>query len=507
MEGQTSAIQQATPEDLEKYLFEQELRRWREEEFLRFYRPQSYQLAFHESVAHRRLSHGGVRSGKTLTNLVDIVWRCMGLDFGTSWATWTPSFLHSIKTPQYWRVAGPGMQEHVLKVLIEWLRKICPRDTLEGDRFNYSTQTHQLRWKNGSWIEAMSYDQEEGKGAGRPLHGYLLDESHKAPKYFRKQCNNRLIDFDGLGFASGCPEDGITWEYDWYDKAHNGDPDTQAYQFPTIENKYLPKGAIERIKKDYDFDERILRVVLYGDFVAIGGLIYEMLHSSIHKREAKDIGVQPDWPIYVSIDPGIQKAHAVIWGAVGPGRQFHVFREASIGRDTQTQTMKELAWAIRDKSRDERIHGFCFDPNWNWNNRVATNKLDEPYNLERELRTALKEVGYEDVPLIPARKDRVAWFGIDEVKKYLRSNETIKRPLLTFSHDVPETWQQMASYQCIPQKQTQQNDHRPRIRKVDDDFCDAVRYLLTSPGVEYVGYGGGGVVLSEVVEDEYGVAW
>lgn len=498
-----------------KHLYEQERNRWLEEEQLRFYVPQSYQEPFHLSERHRRLVHGGVRSGKTVSVCAHIIWSCIGTDFGTSWASWVPPWVKDIKTPQFWRACSDGMNESVLKVLVEWFKKMTPREFLEGGEFNYSQSTHILRFKNGSWVEFMSYDQEEGKASGRPLHGVWMDESHKCPRTFRKQCLNRLIDYHGTAIASCCPEDGITWETEWYDLAQAGDPDTAAFQFPTVENEYMypdrdkskPSPAIEQIKKDYDHDERLLRVVLHGDFIAIGGLIYEMLHAQTHKLASIDVGVQPDWPVYVSIDPGIQKPHAVIWAKCGPGTQLHVFREAEVGRESVTQTMKELAWEIRFKSKDERIAGFCFDPNWDWNNKTVATATGEPFNLEKELRKALDEVGYTEVPLYKARKDRLMWFGIDQVKALLRKDESIKRPLLTFDpENVEMTWNQMRKYQCVPQKQTQQDAHRPRIRKVDDDFCDCIRILVTSP-VEFAVTGGSPKLFSNVSYDDYGLGF
>ena len=498
-----------TPDEVAAEFYRQNRRRWVEEEGLRFYEPQPFQLAYHDSTAIRRLVHGGVRAGKTMSVVADMIWHCIGKDFDTGWATWVPDWIDDVKTPQFCRACSDGMHESVLKVVVEWFKKMIPRHMLEGDRFNYSEKDHILRFKNGSWIEMMSYDQEEGKASGRPLHRIWLDESHKCPQTFRKQCLNRLIDYHGTMDASCCPEDGITWENEWYEQAHNGDPDTAALQFPTIENKYLTEAAIEQIRKDYDYDERLLRVVLHGDFIAIGGLIYEMLSSEGHKRSADEIGIQPDWPTFVSVDPGIQKAHAVVWAKLGPGRQFHIFREASVGRDSVTQTMKQLVWEIRDKSRDAPIAGFCFDPAWDWNNKTVQTKEGEAFNLEREFRKALDEVGYQDVPLYKSRKDRQGWFGIDQVKALLRKDDSVKRPLLTFDpYDVPQTWSQMRGYQCIPQKQTQPDAHRPRIRKVDDDFCDCIRILVTSENVDFASsYGPRFKIESHVATDNYGLGF
>lgn len=475
-----------------------EIKRRQREEGLRFYKPFPYQEAFHRSNKPRRVVNGGIRAGKTMSIINDIVWRM----------TDTHPFHQNLPIPQYWRLCSAGMEEAVSKVLVEWCYKLIPREYLEGDDFNYSQKTHVLRFKNGGFMEFMSYDQEESKGAGRPLHGVFFDESRNCGERFRRQCLARLVDFGGVAIAGGCPEDGLTWEYEWYERAKNGHPDYGAYPFPTVENLTLAPEDIERMKDDLDHDEKLIRIYLYGDFLSIGGLVYPSLGTHIHRCTAAEFGVQPNWPIYVSIDPGISKAHAVAWAAIGPGGQKHFYRARKIGMETETQTMIELALGIRDVSRDERISGFTFDPHWDWNNRVVrSSDGTAPFNLEAELRKALDKVGYSNVPLLPARRDQRIWFGIDQVRSQLRIQSPFARPLITFGPDTDELWWEMTHYMCVTPKKNDPDRHAPRIRKVDDDFCDCVRILVTTDGVDYNAEVGGVSLPSLVSVDEYGLGF
>jgi len=473
-----------------------------------FFEPQDYQRGFDECVAPRILIHGGNRSGKTM-HVVRRALRIMeGKDPMCALRGWEP--------PIYVRMCGAGMTEQVLKVLVEWFRKMTPRSWLEKGEFKFNSQTGLLRFSEdgpcrGGWVEFMSYDQDPEKGSGRPLHVVVFDEAYKCSERFRNQGLSRLIDYHGMAISIETPEDGdATWSVKWYERASEGDSDYEVFRYPTRKNKYLypeedrrrVSPQIEQIVKDCDGDELQIRIRLDGDFVSIGGLVYQMLDRGKHVLAPEDFGVDSSWTRYVDIDPGIRKPHRVTWHLVGPGKRVYFYRDAYI-----EGTMEDMCLAIRDLGGLEQYAAFNFDPHWDWDNKVAANAQGQPFNLQRALAEAMRKTGYGDVSLTPARKDPSMWFGIDQVAVFLRQDPASKRPNMAFSPECDKLYDEMRRYSCVRPREKEPTAHRPRIRKIDDDGPDCVRIAITSR-LEYLGGTlGAGSVITEDTTDEFGIRW
>lgn len=473
-----------------------------------FYQPQDYQRSFAECLAHRVVIHGGNRAGKTqhaIKRTLDIM---SGVDPLNKLMGWDP--------PIYWRWNGAGMEEQVRKVLVEWFRKLTPRAWCENGEFNVSQKANRLVFAErgpcrGGWCEFMSYDQDPESGSGRPLHGTGFDEAYKCSRRFRNQSLSRLLDYHGVAWSIETPEEGdATWSVEWYERAKDGDPDYAAFRYPTRENKFLYPGydktqvspAIEQIVKDCDGDEIQLRIRLDGDFISIGGVVYPMLKPEFHVKHPHEFHVDSSWTKYVDIDPGVRKAHRVTWHLVGPGKRCYFYRQAYI-----VGTMEDMCVEIRKLSGKEQFAAFNFDPHWDWNNNTAKMKDGTtPFNLQSSLREAMNLAGYSEVPLMPARKDSSMWFGIDQVASMLQVDGPTGMPNLAFSPECMELYDEMRRYSCVRSKERDPSAHRPRIRKIDDDGPDCVRIAVTSP-MEYLAHVGGGVVIREEIEDEFGVSW
>lgn len=458
------------------------------------------------STAHRVVVHGGNRSGKTQHAIKRTLAIMSGQDILNKMMGWEP--------PIYWRWSGFGMNEQVTKVIVEWFRKMTPRDWLGGE-FKYNAQTKMLRFAErgpckGGWVEFNSYDQDPESGSGRPLHGWGADEAYKCSRRFRDQSLSRLLDYHGVAWAVETPEDGdATWSVDWYEKAKEGDPDYAAFRYPTRKNKYLyvdydlTKGspAIEQIIKDCVGDEIQLRIRLDGDFISIGGIVYPILSPGKHIITPEDFGVDNSWTRYLNIDPGLRKDHALIWSAVGPGRMVYFYRELYVGG-----TMEEMMLEARKAMGTERLAAVNFDCHWDWDNRTSKAKDGKtPANLKRDLRQAMDLTGFSDIDLIEA-ENRTVWSGIELVTSMLRPDPMTNKPNMAFSPECQRLNDEMRRYSCVRDKSNEPSRHNPRIRKIDDDGPDCVRIAVTCP-MEWRDDFNQGVVLREVVQDEYGVAW
>lgn len=479
------------PETFRKLAIIKELQRRQREEKGSFYHPYAKQLAFHQCQKKYRLVHGGNRSGKTESLCMDFHW-C---------ASDSHPYRPVRPAPTHYVLCGDGMTEQVDRVLVQKFRQNVSRETLRGGDWSkaWSEKYHTLHYANGSTIHFMSYDQDIGKLSGVSLDGAGLDESCNASKRFWQEINARLIDRNGFAVFAVTPIYGMTWEYEFYARAGNNDPDVASFRLLTKDNiDNLSEDGIRALEEHIGEDEIQRRVRLEGDFLSIGGLIYPMLNSKTHRRTKKEVGWDDTWTKYVAIDPGVAKEHAVLWGAIGPGRHVHFYRELAVSGAIHP----DLKARIRTASGLDRIEGFRIDGHWDWDNRTARSAADgEKYlNLEREFYIA------PEMPVIKAPIDNSGRsFGIDKVRDALRPDAITGMPFITFEPELERTWEEMVNYQYLDPKDSAESRHNPRVRKVRDDFPDCVRIFITSD----LQYTGGYVFLpkSAVEVDEYGVAW
>ena len=158
-----------------------------------------------------------------------------------------------------------------------------------------------------------------------------------------------------------------------------------------------------------------------------------------------------------------------------------------------------LCDAIRRESGvDGPISDFFIDGHWDWDNRVAVGKDGEALNIEREF---IKH----GIPVVKAPRDIRNWIGIDQVRARLRPDPISEMPQITFDPECQQAWWEMTHYSQIRPGKNDPTRHNPRIRKVDDDFCDCVRIAVTCNPC----YNGGWSpsLRSQVVFDEYGLGF
>lgn len=497
-----------------------EIERRKRTEGYHFFKPQPFQKYFDSSQALRVLIHGGNRSGKTMHAIRRMLRILSGQDIYNKLYGWEP--------PIRLRVCGAGMHEQVLKVLVEWFRNLTPREWLPGGEFRFNTQNGMMRTDDngpckGGWVEFMSYDQDPEKGSGRPLHGVVFDEAYKCGERFRNQSLARLVDDGGFAWSLETPEDGdATWSTKWYERADTksvymetaetvelrtnltGETEYACFCYPTRLNKKLKKRAIEQLVKDCEGDEIQIRIRLNGEFISIGGIVYPMLRPEKHVRIGSDIGANPSWVNYLSVDPkvGVNKEHCAIWYCVGPGDSIHFYRELYC-----TGTMSDMMHEVRAKGRGERLAAINFDPHWDWDNQLVTKPgKEEPFNLLTSLIEAKDEAGYHDVPVIEARRDKHVWFGIDQVIEMLKPEKPDTDPQITFAPACQRLYDEMRRYSCVRQREKDPTRYRPRIRKIEDDGPDCVRIAVTSPRDYHAGYGQARII--DTREDAgYGLVW
>ena len=92
------------------------------------------------------------------------------------------------------------------------------------------------------------------------------------------------------------------------------------------------------------------------------------------------------------------------------------------------------------------------------------------------------------------------------MRERLKVDPISQRPLITFEPELDRTWYEMTHYAQVNPKKVSPNRHNPRIRKVDDDFCDCVRIAITS-NPQFSNFLVGKMYQPQVYVDEYGMGF
>src|SRR5581483_11170211 len=138
------------------------------------YQPHPKQVAFHEGREPVKCFLGGNRSGKTTAGILDDLIQAVDVAV-------VPEHLRSFKVwepPFFCRVVSPDFTSTMEGVIFQKLREWVPRGQLVGDSWGkaYDKQRRRLSFKNGSWFDFMTFEQDLDKFGGAALHRVHYDE-------------------------------------------------------------------------------------------------------------------------------------------------------------------------------------------------------------------------------------------------------------------------------------------------------------------------------------------
>ena len=124
---------------------------------LQGYFPHEKQMAFHKADSKVKVFIGGNRSGKTTAGVCDNLIQALDRDVIPErllpYKKWEAPFYCRIVTPDFTRT---------MAAVLEAVRKWVPSDQLLGGTWEkaWDKQNRILRFANGSFIEAMTYEQD-----------------------------------------------------------------------------------------------------------------------------------------------------------------------------------------------------------------------------------------------------------------------------------------------------------------------------------------------------------
>lgn len=439
------------------------------------YVPHPKQKLFHCSTLEEKLFIGGNRSGKTVANVIECIWRI------TKSHPWRPE-LNEIEGEIRGRLVCVSFVDGLEKIILPLFKKWMPKKFLKGRSWDksYNKYLRTLTLEDGSFIEFMSYDQELEKFAGTSRHFVSFDE--EPPKSVWEECLMRLIDTDGDWWISMTPVEGLTWVFDLiYQPWEEGTrPETLVLQVSMDDNPHLVQSAKEKILRNLSTDED-KEARKEGSFLQIKGLVYKKFDPHVHKRTG--FKLDPSMRIYTSLDTGWRHPAAWTWHAVERSGHITTFHEIV----ESERTVESLAAEVKDyentvlKPLGMEVYVRTGDP------AMLQVKEHVGTSIIQEYAKHGIYIGVEGVPKGPGSVD----IGVIKFEQYM-TTIVHGRPLWGYVN-TPEREHKFFKGCPILEKQMKnlrwekfeskkleyKNAPKTTIHKVDDDAPDSVRYLIT----------------------------
>lgn len=441
-----------------------------EEEFKRNpllgYVPHGKQVVFHRPEAEGwfpplRAFFGGNRSGKTTAAVVDTLIQCLDREL-------LPEHLAAFKRwdpPFYCRVMTPDLTGTMDGVVHEKIRAYCPPAALKGGSFDraFDKVHRMLRFKNGSWIQFNSSEQEREKLGGIALHRVVYDEEPRQEA--RNECLTRLIDYDGEEIFALTPFSGMQWLFDEvyepWERGRLAPADGRVVVVDMDDNPHLSESGKKRALAQYSGPEREARKS--GRFVSFSGLIYPMF-SDEHVLPAIE-RVPPNVEVFRSIDPGYRHMCAVGYYYLDQADMLVKFDEIAL----QGATVKQVCDEIRardqrwgEESRDGKV--MPLRPRWTVIDPAARNRNNQTGRSDQA------EFSDNGVVCIPGQNAVGA--GINRVKERLDAGK------YRVCANCVVTIAQFRRYRWVKDTGRGEDEARERPVKKDDHQMDCDRYAI-----------------------------
>jgi phage terminase large subunit-like protein len=334
---------------------------------------------------------------------------------------------------------------------------------LKGSSFDraWDKQQRQLWFKNGSWFQFFSNDQDLDKFGGAALHRIVYDEEPRAD--IRRECLMRLIDYGGEEVFGMTPLNGMSWTYDEiYDPWERGDlVDGRVVVVDMDDNPHLDRLTMARVLAGLSEEERQARKS--GRFVAFAGLIYPSFSGEDVIPEVEQ--VPPGVEVFCGIDPGIRHMCAVVFCYLDYDDTMVVFDEIAVRGETVREVVKEIRlrchrWGTRVTDGTTRP----LIPNWFVIDPAAKNKNNQTGRSDQQ------EFFDNGIVTIPGQNAVNA--GINRVKERLEARK------LKVTANCVELRNEFKKYRWVRDLGRSEDEARDRPVKKDDHLLDALRYVV-----------------------------
>lgn len=432
------------------------------------YVPHEKQVGFHrpnpEESGRRwpnlRAFFGGNRSGKTTAGVVDTILQCVDWEL-------VPEHLRAFKRwdpPFFGRVVTPDLTSTQDGVIHQKIRDWCPPSQLKGNSFDKAFDKVQrvLRFKNGSWIQFNSSEQDREKLGGVALHRVLYDEEPR--QEVRNECRVRLIDFGGEELFCLTPFSGMQWLYDKvYEPWESGQLDedrTRVIVVDMDDNPHINEEAKVEALEDYTGPEREARKS--GRFVSFSGLIYPMWEKAVVPQIVR---VPPGAEVFRGVDPGIRIMCAVVYCYLTPEDDLVVFdeiaaKDKTIATVCDEMRMRDMRWGYE---RDDGVV-LPLRPQWTVIDPASKNRANQTGRSDQQ------EFADNGIVCIPGQNDKTA--GINRVRERLEAGR------LHVTANCSVLLWELKRYRWVKNDGRTEHDAKEEPVKKDDHLLDALRYVV-----------------------------
>lgn len=433
---------------------------------INFFIPNEDQERYFRSKSKERFVLGSNRSGKSTIGAIEAVSFCLG--YRPFLKRTDPDY----KTPMEPPVKGLittesfGLAGTANLVIKEKLKGLIPEGELaEKPKKNQQGIPIYFKFKNGSELYIMAYEQETDKYEGSNFHFWWGDENPPKDKY--NSIQRGLTDHDGYYWITTTPIS-EPWTYDGLFL----NDDVEKFMLPINNNvKHkrdwygykeecggLTELAIQSLIRKYrnaHMDEGEIQARITGRFKHLEGLILNNLDPQIHI--IKPFPIPKDYTMYVAIDPHPKKPWVILFLACLPNGKMYITKMMFI-----KAIIEEIVEAILIELNGKKPQKVIIDP------YAVMNDPQTGKNMITDIREKSKK---QLLPLV-ASKDKNR--GIQMIRSALHYDEQHgEEPTLYFFNTEKDGIRQLMSWVI---------DDNGKPSKVDDDAGENLyRLMLIRP--------------------------
>ena len=460
----------------------------KEKKFFLKYRPGLSEIPYIGAIS------GGNRAGKSCTCVIDVIMQIEGwhplqrsnLEILAKDAIeeWVRDYAKELLAKKLWIKEGiikgrcvavdfPQVERAVGPEYEKWL-------TLEQvEHISYDNdKKRRIKWKNGSFVEFMTYEQPV-KTHGGPARD-IVQHDEEALEDIWQESNMRVVSTNGRMLLGMTAINGVTWTEDaiWAPGIEQNHKDIYAIEMSTYENPVNTQEVVDRIKAQCR-DETEVAIRIYGKRVARGGKVYDVAKDEEPWVIERFQIPQNKGTLICSIDPHARTPHGVMWIWVdydGPDEQYPDLKPLidnkpnlyEVGELFEAGHIPHLAHMMTFvETRLGRTHDVCYADPSAWNTTQA----------EVESRSIVDSLNDEGIYPIKGSKDLSG--GILKVYELLSVPDGHDHPRLMTFDDLMRTRWERKNYRWptpnINQKDPKQLKDRPVDR--DDHLMECERRI------------------------------
>lgn len=221
------------------------------------------------------------------------------------------------------------------------------------------------------------------------------------------------------------------------------------------------------------------------DFTSRGGQkVYEMWDPEVHEVR---MGTMPEtWTRYRGLDHGLANPTAVVWAAVDPDNDVHIYREYYRAERTIAENCRHI---LEMEGKTETVRGTYGDPSL-----YQRDPKDMSFLADEYARTGIAIIPGNNMKGV----DPVCRHLVCALAKWSKKNERVhpyfeeqgwdekevddlsRQPAVYFSTACQNTIREHRNWRIreVSRPETHNKSEKPEDK--DDHTCDAVRYLLAA---------------------------